>query len=177
MPQSGTMKYRIDVASTTFRAARASYWYCRAPVSPGDSTCETERCPNPVGLWHCRLLCGVLCFQDRNASQQATQQVGSGDDAPLRAPHQDQIVVDDIVLGPLLHDLQAPDDLAEPRLHIPHDDRPVPARALILIGLIEQRVAQKMMGVQHERRLTVEIGHDDPLLAGSVDPLKERIVR
>jgi hypothetical protein len=59
----------------------------------------------------------------------------------------------------------------------PHDDGPVPARALILVGLIEQRVAQKMMGVQHERRLTVEIGHDDPLLAGSVDPLKERIVR
>jgi hypothetical protein len=70
-------------------------------------------------LWHCRLLYGVLCFQDRNASQQATQQVGSGDDAPLRTPHQDQIVVDDIVLGPLLHNLQAPDDLAEPRLDIP----------------------------------------------------------
>jgi hypothetical protein len=112
----------------------------------------------------------------RNSSQQATQQVGSGDDAPLRAPDQDQIVVDNIVVRPLLHNLQAPNDVAEPRLHIPYDDRPVPARAVVLVGLIEQRVTQEMVGVQHERRLTIEIGYDDPLLAGGVDPLKERIV-
>ena len=32
-----------------------------------------------------------------------------------------------------------------------------------------------MMGVQHERGLTVQIGNDDPLLTGRVDSLKERI--
>jgi hypothetical protein len=58
----------------------------------------------------------------RNATQEATQQVGSGDDAPLRTPHQDQIVVDNVVVRPFLHNLQAPNDVAEPRLHIPYDD-------------------------------------------------------
>ena len=32
------------------------------------------------------------------------------------------------------------------------------------------------MEVQHERGLTVQIGNDNPLLAGDVYPLKERIV-
>ena len=61
-------------------------------------------------------------------------------DAPLRAPNQDQIVVDNIIVRQLLHNLQAPNDVAEPRLHIPYDDRPVPARALNLVGVFEQRV-------------------------------------
>src|ERR1700730_3050560 len=90
----------------------------------------------PVASWHSGLPRGVYWFQDCDASQQATQQVGSGDDAPLRAPDQDQIVVDDVVLWPLRHNLQASDDLAEPRPHIPNDDRPVPPAALILAGLI-----------------------------------------
>jgi hypothetical protein len=139
--------------------------------SPQGSTATTK---SRLWWW---LLCGISRFQRRNASQQATQQIGSGDDALLRAPDQDQIVVDNIVIRPLLHNLQAPNDVAEPRLHIPHHDRPVPARALLLVGPIEQRVTQEMMGVQHERGLTTHIGHDDPLLAGSVDSLKERIVR
>jgi hypothetical protein len=91
-------------------------------------------------LWHSRSLCGVSCFHGRNASQQATQQVRSGDDAPLRAPDQDQIVVDNIVVRPLLQNLQASNDVAEPRLHISYDDRPVLARALDLVGVFEQRV-------------------------------------
>jgi transposase InsO family protein len=62
----------------------------------------------------------------RNSSQQATQQVGSGDDAPLRAPDQDQIVVDNIVVRPLLHNPQASNDVAEPRLHISYDARVLP---------------------------------------------------
>ncbi len=124
----------------------------------------------------CAALCGVSRFYVRNASQQATQQVGPSDYAPLRTPDQDQIVIDNIVVRPLLHNLQVSNDVAQPRLHIPYDDRPVPARAPILVELIEQRVTQEVMGVQHERWLTPGVGHDDPLFARSVDPLKERIV-
>ena len=102
-----------------------------------------QRCPNLRDLWCSRLLCGVSCFQIRNSSQQATQQVGSGDDAPLGTPDEDQVVVDNIVVRPLLHNLQAPNDVAKLRVHIPHDDRPVPARALVLVELIEQRVRRK----------------------------------
>src|ERR1700681_4319919 len=98
----------------------------------------------PVDSWHSRLPCDFFYFQGRDASQQATQQVGPGDDAPLRTPHQDQIVVDNVVLRPLLRNLQVSDDLAESRPHVPNHDRPVPPRALILAGVIEQRVAQKM---------------------------------
>ncbi len=94
----------------------------------------------------------------------------------MRAPDENQIVVDNIVVRVLLDNPQAPNDVAEPRLHISDDDRPVPACTLNRFGLIEQRVTQEMMGVQHKRRLTSEISHDDPLLAGGVDPLKERIV-
>jgi hypothetical protein len=39
-----------------------------------------------VDLWYSRLLCGVSFFHGRNASQQAAQQIGTGDDTPLRAP-------------------------------------------------------------------------------------------
>jgi hypothetical protein len=117
-----------------------------------------------------------VVFQARNASQQATEQVRSGNDAPLRAPDENQIIVDNIVVRVLRHNPQTTNDVAEPRLHIPYYDRPVPACSLNGFGLIEQRVAQEMMGVQHIRRLTSEISHDDPLLAGGVDPLKERII-
>src|SRR5262245_47723668 len=102
----------------------------------------------------CSSPCGGCRLYVRNASQQATQEVGSSDDALLRAPDQDQIVIDNIVVGPLRHNLQASNDVAQPRLHIPYDDRPVPAPAPILVELLEQRVTQEMMGVQHERGLT-----------------------
>jgi hypothetical protein len=55
----------------------------------------------PGDLLHSRLLYGASRFDGRYASQEAAQQVGSGDNAPLRAPDQDQIVVDDIVVRPL----------------------------------------------------------------------------
>jgi hypothetical protein len=87
-----------------------------------------------------------------------------------------QIVVDNIVVMVLRHNPQTTNNVAEPRLHIPYYDWPVPACSLNGFGLIEQRVKQEMMGVQHKRRLTSEISHDDPLLAGGVDPLKERII-
>src|SRR5262249_16191213 len=80
----------------------------------------------------CSSPCGVSRFYVRNASQQATQQVGSSDDAPLRAPDQDQIVIDNVVVGPLRHNLQASNDVAHPRVHIPYAHRPVqhPPRSL-----------------------------------------------
>ena len=95
----------------------------------------------------------------------ATQQVRSGNNAPLRAPDQDQIVVDDIVVRPLRHHFQMPNDIAEPRLHIPLDQRPMPTYTLNLTGLSEQSVTQEMMGIQHEGGLTAQIGDDNPLLA------------
>src|SRR5262249_10961709 len=122
----------------------------------------------------CSSPCGGSRLYSPNPSQQAPQAVGSSDEALLRAPAQDQIVIDNTVAGPLRHNLQPSNDVAQPRLHIPYDDRPVPAPAPILVELLEQRVTQEMVGVQHERRLTPEIGHDDPLFARGVDPLQER---
>jgi hypothetical protein len=48
-----------------------------------------------------RALARLSRFHRRDAPQQTTQQVGAGDDPLLCAPHQDHVVVDDIVAGPL----------------------------------------------------------------------------
>src|SRR5262249_46370265 len=94
---------------------------------------------------------GVMCSSPRggcrlyvrNASQQATQGVESSDDPLLRPPDQNQIVIDNVVVGPPRHNLQPSNDAAQPRLHVPYDARPVPAPAPILVELLEQRVTQE----------------------------------
>src|SRR5262249_56182853 len=72
--------------------------------------------------------------------------------------------------------LRARHDLAHPPCHRRSGRRRDPPAAPILVALLDQRVTQEMMRVQHERRLPPEIGHDDPFFARGVDPLKERIV-
>ena len=123
-----------------------------------------------------RLRCSASCFYRCNAPQQAAQQVRPSDDASLRAPDQDQIVVDNIIVRALLHDFQVPDNLAKSRPHLTYNERPVPTRALRFLRLFEQGIPQEMMGIQHERRLTCHIRHNDPLLAGCVDLLEEGIL-
>ena len=80
-----------------------------------------------------------------NAAQQPAQQVGTRYDPPLRTPDKDHIVVDYVVAWPFRGYLQAPENLAEPRLHVPDDNRPVPIRGRIAFEPIEQRITQKMI--------------------------------
>ena len=97
--------------------------------------------------------------------QQPSEQIRAGDDPLLLVPDQDQIVLDHVVARLFRHDLHQADDIAQPRLGIADDDRPVPIGVGIDVELVEKSVAQEMMGVEHEHRLTGRIGDDHPFHA------------
>jgi hypothetical protein len=94
----------------------------------------------------------------------------------LCSPYQDQIVVDDIVFGMFRLNLHAPDHFAQRRAHIRYNDRAMPVGLQIYKYFIEERVAQKVMRIQHQTWLSRGIDNDDPLLAGGMQLPQKWIV-
>jgi len=121
--------------------------------------------------------CGAGAIHRHDPAQQPAEQIGSGDDPLLCAPDQNQIVVDNVVVGTLRHDFHVPDDVAKFCLHVAHNDWPMPIVVGIDVELIEQRVTEELMGIQHKDRLAGEVGDDDPFLARGVDLPEESIIR
>jgi hypothetical protein len=85
-----------------------------------------------------------------NSAQQPPEKIRPGDDASLYPPHQDQVVIDDIILGMFRLYLHPADHFAKGRAHIGHNDRAVPMDLRIDGRLIKQRITQKMMGIQYK---------------------------
>src|SRR6266446_166770 len=108
------------------------------------------------------------CFLRSDAAQQPSQKVGSRDDALLLPPYKNHVVVDDIVLGMFRLHLHESDHVTEPGAHVAHDDRAMPIGFRPDRHLLEQHIAQKVVRVQHQLRLTGRIGENDPFLAGSI---------
>ena len=54
-------------------------------------------------------------FHGGDPAQQAAQKIGAGDDPFSDAPYQDEIILDHVIVGALLHHLHASDDVAEVR--------------------------------------------------------------
>ena len=65
-------------------------------------------------------------FHGSDTAQQAAKKIRAGDDPFSRTPKQDEIILDQIIIGMFLHDFHASDYVAEPGVHVPDDDRPVP---------------------------------------------------
>ena len=106
----------------------------------------------------CRFLNGC------DAPKEAPQEIRPGDDPTLLTPHEDHVVVNNIIARPLRCDGHATDYLAKPGLHIPYNNWPVPIRVRAALQLVEQRIAQKIMRIENENRLAFEIGDDHPFL-------------
>ena len=85
-------------------------------------------------------------------------------------------MLDHIVPRGFRRDLQLPDHVSQPSLGVADDDRPVPIGGGIAVELVEQRVAQEMMGIEHEHRLAGWIGDDYPSHARRIDLAQERII-
>jgi hypothetical protein len=65
-------------------------------------------------------------FPGGDSTQEPPQEIGAGDDALLLSPHQDQVVVDDIIFSMLWLQLHEPDNVAQSRAHVGDDDRAMP---------------------------------------------------
>src|SRR6266480_6897651 len=64
--------------------------------------------------------------------------------------------------------LHAPDHFAQRRAHVRYNDRAMPVGLQIYKYFIEERIAQKVMRIQHQTWLSRGIDNDDPFLAGDL---------
>ena len=115
-------------------------------------------------------------FSRADTAQEPPQEIGSSDYAFLRSPYQDQVVVDDIVFGMFGLNLHTPDHFAQRRAHVRYNDRAMPVGLQIYKYFIEERVAQKVMRIQHQTWLSRGIDNDDPLLAGDMQLQQKWII-
>jgi hypothetical protein len=83
-------------------------------------------------------------------------------------PYQDQIVVNDIVLGMLWFHLHERDQLAKARARIAHRDRPMPVGLGHCAVGVEQRIAQEVMRIKHKLWLSGGIDEDDSFFSGGI---------
>ena len=96
---------------------------------------------------HARDISTPVDFPCGDSAQEPSQEIGAGDDAPLLSPHEDQIVVDDIIFGMPRFHFHEPDNVAQSRAHVRDDDRAMPIRLRTDRHFIEEDIAQKMVSI------------------------------
>jgi hypothetical protein len=92
-------------------------------------------------------------FQGRDPAQQPAQKVGSRDDPLLPPPRQDGVGVDDVVGQMLSLHLHASDHITRLGSHMLDNDGAVPIGFRPRQSLVEQHIAKKVMGVEHQLRM------------------------
>ena len=91
-------------------------------------------------------------FPCGDSTQEPSQKIGAGDDALLRSPHQDQIVVDDIIFRMFWLHLHESNNVTQSRAHAGDDDRAMPIGLRTDRDFVEEDIAQKMVSVQNHAR-------------------------
>ena len=127
---------------------------------------------NGLGDRGSRFAQGAAC----NASQQASEQVCTRDDALFSIPTEDEVVVNHIVLRMFRMHAQALQNRPEQVFGSGDND------GAVAVGIgperfyTKERIAQEGIGVEDKLGGPLRIGEDHPFLAGALHLLKERIV-
>ena len=107
---------------------------------------------------------GATC----NATQQASKQVRTRDDAFFFIPTEDEVVVNHVVLGMFRMHMQALENRAERGFWVSDDN------GAVAVGIgaerlhAEERIAQEGIGVEDELGSPLQVGEDHPFFAGTL---------
>src|SRR5438034_8993224 len=73
-----------------------------------------------------------------------------------------------MLFGMFQLNLHAPKHIGQRRAHVRYNDRAMPVGLQTYKYIVEERIAQKVMRIQHQTWLSRGIDNDDPLLAGGM---------